>query len=55
MKSKEVTEFLSERTFDIYDAVVGYHFLLVRSSGGLHGTNNVDLIFGGVYYLELPH
>ncbi len=48
-----VTDYISDRTFDIYDAEAGYHFLLVRSSGGQHNVN-VDLIFGGVLYVEIP-
>ncbi|CAN5683764.1 hypothetical protein BH24ACI1_BH24ACI1_18080 [soil metagenome] len=53
MEKKLITNFSSERTFDIYDADASYHFLLVRSSGGMHDVN-IDLIFGGVLYIELP-
>jgi hypothetical protein len=53
MKQKLVADFSSERAFDIFDAEAGHHFLLVRSSGGEHNVN-IDLIFGGVLFVELP-
>jgi hypothetical protein len=48
-----VPEFTSERTFEIFDADAMYSFVLLRSSGGSF-SENVDLIFAGVLYLEIP-
>lgn len=49
-----VAEFSSERIFSLFDYYVGHQHLLLRSSAGHGGDENLDLIFGAVQYVELP-
>ena len=47
-------EFSSDRIFRMTDYRIGLHHLLLRSRIGIGGEQNVDLIFAGIEYLELP-
>ena len=53
MESKIVNEYSSEKCFQLYD-VWGARCLLLRSERGLFEEKNVDLIFIGTRYIELP-
>ncbi len=47
-----INQFQSARTFSLWDTLVTSHQILLRS---YQDRDNIDLIFNGVFYLELPH
>lgn len=49
-----VSEFSSERVFSLFDYYISHQHMLLRSSAGSGGGENLDLIFGAVQYVELP-
>jgi hypothetical protein len=53
MKPRIISEYSSERCFDLADVWDG-RCVLLRSQGGSYGGKNIDLIFLGTRYIELP-
>lgn len=53
MKPRIINEYSSERCFDLYD-IWDARCVLLRSQGGSYGGKNIDLIFLGTRYIELP-
>jgi hypothetical protein len=52
MKKKEI--FKSERRFGIYDFKISHEQLLLRSSKDSNFEQNIDIIFYGVKFIQLP-
>lgn len=56
MKGYEMTDFpeMTTRTFSLWNYVISHDRMLIRSPKNQNYTHNIDILFLGVYYLNLP-